>query len=379
MTGEIEVSIVIPCLNEERTIRACVEVACEFLHSRSITGEIIVSDNRSTDRSREIAEQCGARVVTVERRGYGAALNGGIRSARGRFLIMADGDGSYDLSRLDPFLEKLRSGCDVVMGNRFRGQIENGAMPPLHRYLGNPVLSFIGRLCVRTSVGDFHCGLRAFSREAWERMDLKSQGMEWASEMVIKTALLGLRTSEVPICLRRDGRGYRSHLRPLRDGLRHLLLMLLFAPPARLLYPAIGMLMAGLGAFVVALWPSLAPGDGAVQPGLLIVVLLVVMTALQLLFMLGWARQFGERYGFSPDHQHLLPRYERMPAGAMSGVFAVLAVSALVRLYDGGLHEELLPGTLTGTSIAIIGGLILMIQFAVSRVVLQMIGSGALE
>ena len=226
----MELTVLMPCLNEARTVVRCVEAARGFLQRAGVQGEVLVADNGSTDGSQDLASAAGARVISVQERGYGAALIGGIRNARGRFVIMGDADDSYDFSALQSFLAVLRSGADLVMGNRFRGGIEDGAMPPLHRYLGNPVLSFIGRLFFRTPIGDFHCGLRGFSRESIQRLALVSPGMEFASEMVAKAALAGMRIEEVPTTLRRDGRGRPSHLRSWRDGWRHLRFLLLFCP-----------------------------------------------------------------------------------------------------------------------------------------------------
>jgi Glycosyl transferase family 2 len=230
-----------------------------FLAESRIAGEVMIADNGSTDGSREIARGKGARVVPIATRGYGAALIGGIEAARGRFVIMGDSDDSYDFSKLGGFVAKLREGYELVMGNRFEGGIAKKAMPPLHRYLGNPVLSFIGRLFFRSSIGDFHCGLRGFSREAIRKIGLVTPGMEFASEMVIKATIAGLRVAEVPTTLSPDGRSRPPHLRSWRDGWRHLKLLLTFAPHWLFLYP--GAALAGLGAMLTA---ALLPGPLAV-------------------------------------------------------------------------------------------------------------------
>lgn len=257
----MELTIVMPCLNEERTVAKCVAAALRFLDEQRLQGEVIVADNGSTDNSRELARSAGARVVEVPDRGYGAALLGGIRAARGRFVIMGDADDSYDFSSLQGFLAALRGGADLVMGNRFRGGIADGAMPFLHRYLGNPVLSFIGRLFFRTPIGDFHCGLRGFSRESIGRLALVAPGMEFASEMVAKAALAGLRIEEVPTTLRPDGRGRPSHLRTWRDGWRHLRFLLLFCPRWLFLYPGVALLLVGALGLVLGL-PGVAGDTG---------------------------------------------------------------------------------------------------------------------
>lgn len=239
-----------PCLNEARTVAACVAQARDFLARTGIDGEVLVADNGSTDGSQQLARDAGARVVDVPVRGYGAALLAGITAAHGRFVIMGDADQSYDFSRLEPYVEKLRLGVHLVMGNRFKGGIEPGAMPFLHRYLGNPVLSFVGRLFFRTRIRDFHCGLRGFSREAINGLGLVTPGMEFASEMVAKAALAGLRIEEVPTTLRPDGRDRPPHLRTWRDGWRHLRFLLLFCPRWLFLYPGLFLLLAGVCGFL---------------------------------------------------------------------------------------------------------------------------------
>lgn len=247
----VELSIVMPCLNEVRTLEACIVSARSFLARTGIRGEIIVADNGSTDGSQALATLTGARVVSIPERGYGAALLGGIRSARGTFVVMGDADQSYDFSRLDEFVSQLRSGVDLVMGNRFQGGVLPNAMPPLHRYLGNPVLSSIGRLLFRSPVRDFHCGLRAFRRSSILSLTLSSKGMEFASEMVVRASLAGLRMSEVPTTLAPDGRDRPPHLRSWRDGWRHLRLLLLMSPRWLLLYP--GLATLSIGFFLQAL------------------------------------------------------------------------------------------------------------------------------
>ena len=240
-----EISIVLPCLNEARTLASCLREISVALSANGIAGEIVVADNGSTDGSPAIAIAHGARLVPVAARGYGNALRGGIAAARGRYVLMGDADGSYDFSHLPRFLDRLRAGVDLVMGNRFAGGIRPGAMPWKNRYIGNPVLSLIGRVLFRTGVRDFHCGLRAFSVEAYRRMDLRTTGMELASEMVIKAKLLGLRLEEVPTVLRPDGRDRPPHLCPWSDGWRHLRFMLLFSPRWLFLYPGLALMFGG--------------------------------------------------------------------------------------------------------------------------------------
>jgi glycosyltransferase involved in cell wall biosynthesis len=243
---EIELSIIMPCLNEAETLETCIRKAQSYLEQSGVNGEIVIGDNGSTDGSQEIARRCGACVVAVPVRGYGAALYGATQAARGKYCIMGDSDDSYDFTDLEGFLQKLRAGYDLVMGNRFTGEIKPGAMPWKNRYLGNPVLSAIGRLLFRPPAGDFHCGLRGYSRAAFRRMDLRTTGMEYASEMVIKATILGMKIAEVPITLSPDGRSRPPHLRPYRDGWRHLRFMLLFSPNWLFLYPGLILILFGL-------------------------------------------------------------------------------------------------------------------------------------
>ena len=250
---ETELTILMPCLNEAETLATCVRKALAFLSQHRISGEVLVADNGSTDGSREIAASEGARVVPVEQRGYGAALMGGIAAAKGKYVVMGDADDSYDFSNLMPFVARLRKGADLVMGNRFEGGIEPGAMPFLHHYLGNPVLSALGRLFFGIRVRDFHCGLRGFNRNRIQDLNLRTTGMEFASEMVVGAALGGLRIDEVPTTLRPDGRSRPPHLRTWRDGWRHLSFLLIYSPRWLFLYPGVLLLVAGTISAIVLL------------------------------------------------------------------------------------------------------------------------------
>lgn len=249
--SDIELSIVMPCLNESQTLAACIGKAQQFLAKEGVNGEIIVADNGSTDGSQQIAEKMNARLIILEQRGYGAAIMGGVSIARGTYIIMGDSDDSYDFSTLMPFLTKLREGCELVMGNRFKGEIKPGAMPALHYYLGNPVLTGIGRLFFKSPCEDFHCGLRGFNRKAIEGLELQTTGMEFASEMVVKATLNGLRIAEVPITLYPDGRSYKPHLRSWRDGWRHLRFLFMYSPKWLFFYPGAGLMILG---FLSGLW-----------------------------------------------------------------------------------------------------------------------------
>jgi glycosyltransferase involved in cell wall biosynthesis len=255
-----EVSIVMPCLNEADTLARCIRKAKRALRKEGIDGEVIVADNGSMDGSQTIALHEGARLVEVTARGYGNALIGGITNARGKYVIMGDADDSYDFSSIGPFVARLREGYDLVMGNRFRGGIKPGAMPFLHRYLGNPVLSAMGRLFFASPCGDFHCGLRGFSKEAISRMELQTTGMEFASEMVVKATLFKMRITEVPTTLSPDGRNRPPHLRSWRDGWRHLRFLLLYSPRWLFFNPGIVLMLAGL---IVGIW--LLPGPRTVR------------------------------------------------------------------------------------------------------------------
>src|SRR6202050_4908231 len=246
-------TVVMPCLNEAETVATCVRKAIGFLAASGISGEVLVADNGSTDGSQQLATEAGARVVPVSEKGYGNALMGGIIAARGKYIIMGDADDSYDFTNLMPFVDELRNGADLVMGNRFAGGIAPGAMPPLHRYLGNPVLSFIGRLFFRSKIGDFHCGLRGFSRDSMLALNLQATGMEFASEMVVKSTRAAQRITEVPTTLAKDGRSRPPHLHTWRDGWRHLRFLLLFSPRWLFFLPGLVLLIAGLiiGAIVI--------------------------------------------------------------------------------------------------------------------------------
>lgn len=247
----LELSIVMPCLNEAETLATCIAKANTYLESQGIIGEVVIADNGSTDGSQDIAKSLGVTVVPVADKGYGSALRGGIIAAQGTYIIMGDADDSYDFTNLNPFLDKLRSGYDLVMGNRFKGGIKPGAMPFLHRYLGNPVLTWLGKIFFGSPCGDFHCGLRGFSKEAIARLDLRTTGMEFASEMVVKASLYKLKITEVPTTLSPDGRSRPPHLRTWRDGWRHLRFLLLYSPRWLFLYPG---LILVLGGIILSIW-----------------------------------------------------------------------------------------------------------------------------
>lgn len=247
----MEFTILMPCLNEEETLEKCIKKAIYSIEGNHLEAEVLIADNGSTDKSVEIAEKNGARVIHVKEKGYGSALNAGINDAKGKYIIMGDSDDSYDFTNIQPFINKLREGNDLVMGNRFRGGIKKKAMPFLHRYLGNPVLSFIGRLFFKIPVFDFHCGLRGFNKQSIINLNLCTTGMEFASEMVVKSAMSNLKIVEVPTTLHPDGRTKPPHLRTWRDGWRHLRFLLLYSPKWLFLYP--GLLLVLLGVIISAI------------------------------------------------------------------------------------------------------------------------------
>ncbi|WP_067494532.1 glycosyltransferase family 2 protein [Actinoplanes sp. TFC3] len=298
MSTDLEVTVLLPCLNEAETLEVCVRKALRSLAELGVDGEVLVSDNGSTDGSQEIATAAGARVVHAPQRGYGAALINGINEARGRYVIMADADDSYDLSNLGPFIEKLREGHDVVMGNRFRGGIAPGAMPPLHRYLGNPVLSWLGRALFKLKgIGDFHCGIRGFNRDRIRDLDLRMPGMEFASELVVRASLSNYDMVEVPTTLQPDGRSRPPHLRTWRDGWRHLRFLLVFAPRRTLVWPGFLLLLLGLASTV-----TLATGPRTIAGvefsiNALVYSCIAVLVGAQLTLFGGFAEIYGRFEG----------------------------------------------------------------------------------
>ncbi len=319
---ECELSIVMPCLNEARTVGICVSKALQFLREHGISGEVVVADNGSTDGSQELAAKAGARVISVKEKGYGNAIRGGVAAARGKYIIMGDSDDSYDFLNLSPFLEKLREGYDLVMGNRFRGGIAPGAMPASHRYLGNPVLTAIGRLLFRSPCGDFHCGLRGFSKEAYEKMDLYTEGMEFASEIVVKASLLGMRIAEVPTTLVPDGRGRPSHLRSWRDGWRHLRFLLLYSPRWLFLLPGLAMFIGGglVGAPLVL--SSLTFGSLVSDTSALVGCSMSVVLGLELILLGLFAKVLGVRQRLFPkdDRTERFLQKAKMERGLLVGL-----------------------------------------------------------
>jgi glycosyltransferase involved in cell wall biosynthesis len=316
-----ELSIVMPCLNERETVAICVHKALAALRSAGIRAEVIVADNGSIDGSIELAQAAGARIVQVPEKGYGNALIAGITAARGQYVLMADADDSYDFSHIPRFLEGLRGGSDLVMGNRFRGGIQDRAMPPLHRYLGNPVLTGIGRLFFKSPCGDFHCGMRAFRKSSFLRMNIRSTGMEFASEMVVKASLLQMKISEVPTTLAPDGRSRPPHLRTWRDGWRHLRFLLMYSPRWLFFHP--GLLLVAFGVFGCAM---LLPGPWAIAGVVFDVHTLLfafasIVLGFQFIAFAVFTKIFAISEGLLPDDPRLntLFRYVTLETGLLVG------------------------------------------------------------
>jgi hypothetical protein len=379
---ELELSVVMPCLDEAATLATCIEKAAGALRAHGIAGEIIVADNGSRDGSQAIALRHGARLVRVDTRGYGAALMGGIRAARGRFVVMADADESYDFGELMPFVAKLREGYDLVMGNRFRGGILPGAMPPLHRYLGNPVLSGLGRLFFGGAAGDFHCGMRGFRRDALLAMDLQTTGMEFASEMVVKATLLGLRVAEVPISLHPDGRSRPPHLRSWRDGWRHLRFLLLFSPRWLFLYPGVLLVLVGTaaGAWILP-GPRTVAGVGF-DVHTLVYAAAAVLIGYQSIAFAVFSKVFAINEGLLPED----PRFHRLfttitlEVGLLVGVAFLLAglAGTLWALSDWGARSfgELDPGQTLRVIVPSALALALGCQIVLTSFFLSVLGLG---
>jgi glycosyltransferase involved in cell wall biosynthesis len=300
---DLEVTVLLPCLNEAETLEVCVRKALTSLAELGVQGEVLVSDNGSTDGSQDIARAAGARVVHAPIRGYGGALLNGIDHARGKYIIMADADDSYDLSNLGPFVEGLRAGHDVVMGNRFRGGIAPGAMPFLHRYLGNPVLSWLGRALIgMKGIKDFHCGIRGFHRDRIRELDLCMPGMEFASELVVRASLSGYDMAEVPTTLQPDGRSRPPHLRTWRDGWRHLRFLLVFAPRRTLVWPGFVIFLLGLVGSVTLAFGPRTIGNVEFDINALAYTCVAVLVGAQLVLFGAYAEMYGRFEGLVRDH-----------------------------------------------------------------------------
>ena len=366
MPQEIELTILMPCLNEAETLEVCINKAKSFLEKSGVKGEILIADNGSTDGSVEIAERCGARVEHVPVKGYGAALIGGCKAAKGKYVIMGDADDSYDFLNLMPFVEKLREGYELVVGNRFKGGIAKGAMPPLHRYLGNPVLSFIGRLFFPSDIGDFHCGLRGYEREAMLKLDLHTTGMEYASEMVVKATMYGLKMAEVPTTLSPDGRSRAPHLRSFRDGWRHLKFLLLHSPNWLFLYPGMIFCVVGLIMTVALMFGPVQIGSVAFDIHTMLYGSAMVMIGANMIFFSLFTRIYAMRTNFIPTKESVATKLANVTTenGAVAGVLLTLAgiimtIAAFVIWKDtsfGNLNpQEMMRMTIPALTLMVVG------------------------
>jgi glycosyltransferase involved in cell wall biosynthesis len=325
--ADVELTIVMPCLNEAETLEKCIVKAKAYLERAKIEGEVVIGDNGSTDGSQDIARRCGARVVDVPRRGYGAAIMGAVEAARGKYVIMGDSDDSYDFSNLDKYVEKLREGYDLVMGNRFKGGVQPGAMPFLHKYLGNPVLSFIGRLFFKSDIGDFHCGLRGFRQDLVSRLGLQTTGMEFASEMVVKSTLFKVKIAEVPTTLAPDGRSRPPHLRTWRDGWRHLRFLLIYSPRWLFIYPGILLMALGLIFGGLIIHGPVAIGSANLDTNTLLYAGTAIVVGFQALVFGLLTRVYGMVGGFLPPRPSLQKIAEQglLERGLVAGLLVFLA------------------------------------------------------
>ncbi len=344
----MELTILMPCLNEAETLAICIRKAKTFLSENNIDGEVLISDNGSTDGSQDIAREEGARVVSTDIKGYGSALINGTKNANGKYVIMGDADDSYDFLHLMPFVEKLREGYDLVMGDRFAGGIEEGAMPWSHKYIGNPVLSFIGRLFYNSRIRDFHCGLRGYNRESMLKLNLQTTGMEYASEMVVKSELNGLKIAEVPTTLSKDGRSRPPHLRSFRDGWRHLKFLFMYAPNWLLLYPGMFFLLLGLvlGGIIVVDKITINNINFSIHTLLYCACLIIIGLSILQMYMI--VKVFAYNHDFLPKNQidwnHKIKEDRIIALGAgivMIGiVLSIIALETWKSFSMGDLNAE---------------------------------------
>ena len=327
MEKPIELTIVMPCLNEAETLKVCNDKAMKYLNDNNISGEVVIGDNGSTDGSQDIARNCGARVVDIPRKGYGSALMGAIQAAQGKYVIMGDSDDSYDFSNLNAYVEKLRDGYDLVMGNRFKGGIAKGAMPFLHYYLGNPVLSFIGKLFFGGGINDFHCGLRGFRQDIVTLLNLQTTGMEFASEMVVKAQINKLKIIEVPTTLSPDGRSRPPHLRTWRDGWRHLRFLLLYSPKWLFLIPGLTLMLIGLILFILIQQGPVQLMNIHFDTNTLLYAGAFVVIGFQAVNFAVFTRIYAIQQGFLPKNSTLdkLYNFITLEAGLVIGVLITLA------------------------------------------------------
>ncbi len=334
MRRTLELSILMPCLNESETIGRCIDRARESIAEHELSAEVLIADNGSTDGSQQIALAHGARVVTVKEPGYGAAIRGGVAASSGRYIIMGDADESYDFAQISPILERLRVGDDLVMGNRFAGGIDKGAMPWSHRWIGNPILSLAGRIFFSSRVRDFHCGLRGFSVEAFRRMRLNTTGMEFASEIVVKASLASMKVSEVPIALHKDGRSRPPHLRTWRDGWRHLRFLLLFCPRWLFLIPGFALMLCGSAMTLWLLGGTRMIGSIGLDIHTMLVSGVFALIGYELVLFGAFIKIFAMRAGFLPVDRRTASffRVATLEKGLLVGAALTLTGLTLVLL-----------------------------------------------
>lgn len=342
----MELTILMPCLNEALTLATCINKAKTFLETNNIDGEILIADNGSTDGSQDIAKELGARVVNIQEKGYGAALIGGCNNALGKYVIMGDSDDSYDFSNLMPFVEKLREGYDLVMGNRFKGGIEKGAMPPLHRYLGNPVLSFIGRILYHSNIKDFHCGLRGYNKDSIQKLNLHTTGMEYASEMVVQATLHKLKICEVPTTLKKDGRDRPPHLRSWSDGWRHLTFLLMHAPQWLFLYPGLILWTLGLVFSSIIIISPIVIGDVKFSINSLLYGATANIIGFQMILFYVLTKKYATKTRFIPTTNEKLSKLTMNKGifiGAILFVLGIIGSIVAVVLWSKTGFGELIP------------------------------------
>lgn len=368
MKHDFELTILMPCLNEAETLQLCIDKANGWIAKSGVKAEVLIADNGSTDGSQDIARKLGARVVDVPDRGYGAALYAGSKAANSEYIIMGDSDDSYDFSKLDLFLEGLRAGDDLVMGNRFAGGIEPGAMPWKNKHIGNPALSLVGRVLFKIPVRDFHCGIRGFSKRAFENMDLRTSGMEFASEMVIKARLLGMEISEVPTTLSKDGRSRPPHLKPWRDGWRHLRFMLSLSPKWLFIVPGAAISAIGLSLYAPLLFGPIDLGGVQLSVNTLFLTQALVVLGYVSIILGTAIRVFGSREGLLPRNKFVV-RTGKLPIfeiGTLVGISllvisAMFGFSALSHWANAGFGElpadELIRQVSAASTLFMVGGI----------------------
>jgi len=382
VSAKLELTILMPCLNEAETLEVCIDKAKGYLERSGVVGEVLIADNGSTDGSQEIATRAGARVVQIAEKGYGNALLGGIRAAHGEFVIMGDADDSYDFSKLDPFVEQLRAGADLVMGNRFAGGIEDGAMPNLHKYLGNPVLSLIGRVFFKTKIRDFHCGLRGFNRAKMLALNLHTTGMEFASEVVVRSVLADYRIEEVPTTLRKDGRSRPPHLRSWRDGWRHLRFLLLYSPRWLFLVPGLVLAVLGAIASVILLITPVTIGSATFDIGTLLYANAALFVGVQAVSFALLTKVYAMEEGFLPRDRKMdrAASWLGLETGLLAGgaliILGLLAAILSVNFWQDRSFGELDAADSVRVIVPAIVGFVLGAQLILNSFFLSILGLG---